>query len=56
MERYLKQDEFAEGSMKPKIDAAIRFLKKGGKQVIIAHLNDLVPAMEGTAGTHIVRD
>lgn len=56
MENYLKQNEFAEGSMKPKVEAAIRFLKQGGRQVIIAHLNDLVPAMEGVAGTHIFRD
>jgi len=42
-ERYLEAGEFGEGSMKPKIQAAIGFLKRGGKETIItdsAKLND----------------
>jgi carbamate kinase len=33
--KYLKNGEFPEGSMGPKIEAAIRFLKHGGKMVVI---------------------
>ncbi|MCF8721131.1 carbamate kinase [Nitrospina gracilis] len=54
METLLNADHFAEGSMKPKVEAAIHFLKRGGRKVIIAHLNDLQRAVEGEAGTQIV--
>jgi carbamate kinase len=54
VEQHLRSGEFAEGSMKPKIEAALRFLKHGGTKVVIAHLNDLLPAVHGETGTHIV--
>jgi len=47
---------FLRGSMGPKIEAAIEFLEGGGKRVIIAHLNDAMPALQGNAGTHVVAD
>jgi carbamate kinase len=53
MESYLEQGEFLEGSMKPKVQAAVDFVKKGGKKAIIANLYDLLSAMEGKTGTHI---
>ncbi|QPJ61604.1 MAG: carbamate kinase [Candidatus Nitronauta litoralis] len=53
MENWLKHGEFAEGSMKPKVEAALKFLDQGGQKVIIAHLFHLVPALEGKTGTHI---
>ncbi|MHC4662122.1 MAG: carbamate kinase [Planctomycetota bacterium] len=53
--KYIKQDHFAEGSMKPKIEAAIDFLSHGGKRVIITRAGILEAALEGRAGTHIVR-
>lgn len=53
MESYLEQGEFMDGSMKPKVQAAVDFVKKGGKKSIIANLYDLLPAMEGKTGTHI---
>ena len=56
MEYYLKQGEFMEGSMKPKVEAAIDFVKNGGKKAIIANLYDLLPATEGKTGTHISAD
>jgi carbamate kinase len=52
--RYLATDEFPEGSMGPKIRAAIEFLEHGGKQVIITSLDCLEAAVAGSAGTHIV--
>lgn len=54
MEGCLERGEFAEGSMKPKVEAALEFLRRGGKKAVIAHLDDLVPAMEEKTGTHIV--
>jgi len=50
------QQHFAAGSMGSKVEAAIRFLEGGGERVIIAHLNDLMPALCGEAGTLIVAD
>ncbi|CCQ91025.1 Carbamate kinase [Nitrospina gracilis 3/211] len=54
METLLNEGHFAEGSMKPKVEAAVYFLKHGGKRVIIAHLNDLQRAVEEKAGTQII--
>lgn len=54
MERYLKEGHFLEGSMKPKVESAIQFLKAGGKRAVIANLYDLVAAVEGKTGTQIV--
>ena len=53
MESYLEKGEFSEGSMKPKVQAAIDFIKKGGKKAIIANLYNLLHAVEGITGTHI---
>jgi len=53
-ERYLEQGHFIMGSMGPKIQAAIRFVKWSGKQAIITSLNSAFEALEGKTGTHIV--
>ena len=52
---YLRRGEFGEGSMAPKIEAAIDFLKKGGERVIITTPEYLIFALDGKAGTLIVR-
>ena len=54
MEKYLQEGHFLEGSMKPKVESAVNFLKGGGKKAIIANLYDLVPAIAGKTGTQIV--
>ncbi|GBE14639.1 MAG TPA: carbamate kinase [Proteobacteria bacterium] len=53
---YYNEGYFAEGSMGPKILAAIRFLDGGGKRVIIGHLEKAMEALSGETGTHIVCD
>lgn len=53
---YLAAGHFAAGSMGPKIEAAIRFLERGGARAIIAHLEEALPALRGETGTHIVPD
>ena len=55
MEEYLQAGEFAEGSMKPKVEAALKFLKEGGKRAIITGLFNLRRAVDGHTGTHILR-
>lgn len=53
MQRYLEQGHFPPGSMGPKIESAIRFLRKGGKEVIITSCSRLLDAVQGKAGTQI---
>ena len=48
------EGHFPPGSMGPKVDAALQFLEGGGKRVIIAHLEEAMPALRGETGTHIV--
>ena len=40
--------------MGPKVKAALRFVRNGGKRAIIASLNDALEALEGASGTQIV--
>jgi carbamate kinase len=54
-EKYMDEGHFLEGSMKPKIQAAINFLKKGGKKVIITHPNKIIEALNNRTGTLITR-
>jgi carbamate kinase len=49
--RLLAEGEFGEGSMAPKVLAAIRFVGSGSKTAIIAHLDDAEAALDGEAGT-----
>ena len=53
-ETYLEEGHFAPGSMKPKILSAVRFLKAGGKKVIITSPQKISVALEGRTGTEIV--
>ena len=52
--QYLDAGHFAPGSMKPKIESALRFLERGGKEVIITQPHNLQGALDGIYGTHIV--
>lgn len=55
MEGYLKDGEFAKGSMKPKVKAGIRFVKSGGERAIITSLDKVIDGLEGKAGTTITK-
>ena len=54
METWLQEGHFLAGSMMPKVEAALYFLKNGGRKTVIAHLNQLADAVTGQAGTHIL--
>lgn len=56
MKNYLVLGHFAEGSMKPKIEAAIHFLEHGGREVIITSPQSIEKALRGETGTKIVGD
>lgn len=51
--KFMAEGHFAKGSMLPKIEAAVKFLENGGKQVIITTPEKLADAVEGNAGTRI---
>jgi carbamate kinase len=53
IKKYYDEGHFPEGSMGPKILAAIRFLESGGKKVIISHVDKGYKAFKGETGTHI---
>jgi carbamate kinase len=53
-EKYARAGQFPAGSMGPKIDAALRFLRAGGEQVVITDPAHLSAAVAGKAGTRIV--
>ena len=54
MEAYLAAGHFPPGNMGPKVESALRFLRNGGKEVVITSYEHLAEAVAGTAGTHIV--
>ena len=52
--RYIAEGHFAEGSMKPKIEAAVDYLESGGGRAIITVTDRIEDALAGRTGTHIV--
>jgi len=55
MREYQKEGHFRAGSMGPKVEAALRFVENGGSRAVIAGLSEAVKALEGNAGTQIVK-
>ena len=51
---YLEQGQFAKGSMGPKIEAVLNYLRDGGKQAIITNPENIERALNGETGTVIV--
>lgn len=53
MRQLLAEGHFAEGSMKPKVEAALDFLGRGGKKTIICSIRNIDEALAGKDGTII---
>jgi carbamate kinase len=53
--KYMREGQFAKGSMEPKMLAAIRFIEWGGKRAIITSLDKAHDAIESKTGTEIVK-
>jgi len=53
MKRYYAEGHFKEGSMGPKVLAAVRFVEAGGETSTIGHLYDLIELVEGKKGTTV---
>lgn len=52
-ERYLQEGHFAPGSMRPKIEAALEFVRASGQQALITSPENIGRALQGEAGTRI---
>lgn len=55
IEEYQNHGHFKAGSMGPKVEACRRFVVNGGKNAIITLLDTALDALEGKAGTRIVK-
>lgn len=55
LRRHLDNNEFQQGSMKPKVEAALRFVEGGGDLAIITAPDKLAAALDGRAGTRVRR-
>ncbi|GAF99321.1 unnamed protein product, partial [marine sediment metagenome] len=53
-EKYLEEGHFLMGSMGPKMQAGIRFVRWSGKETVITSLDMAAEALAGGSGTHIV--
>ncbi len=55
LEDHLVREPFSAGSMGPKVRAAYRFVRDGGRQATICALEQAVEGLRGEAGTTVVR-
>ena len=53
---WINKGQFGEGTMLPKIHAAIYFLEHHGQKVVITSLNKIEQAINGEAGTIITKE
>ncbi len=51
--RSLREGQFADGSMRPKIEAGLEFLRHGGRQFVVTDIPSLPRALRGEAGTRV---
>jgi carbamate kinase len=52
--QYMAEGHFAAGSMRPKVEAIIHFLERGGPSAVISDPPNLAAALRGEAGTWFV--
>ncbi len=51
---YLEDGHFSQGSMLPKVEAALQFSLNSGKRAVIASINQIEAAVTGKTGTEIL--
>jgi carbamate kinase len=55
MEKYVQEGQFPAGSMGPKVEAVMQYSEATGNRGIICHLEEIEKAIEGEAGTEIIK-
>ncbi len=53
-QQYLQEGQFPPGSMGPKVEAAMQFMRRGGERAIITSISRIEDAVAGSAGTEFV--
>ena len=53
--KLISDGQFPRGNMKPKVESCVRYVEGGGKRAIITSLEKAKLALDGKAGTQIVR-
>jgi len=53
-QRHLREGQFPPGSMGPKVEACLNYLKRGGREALITSARRLDRALVGRAGTRLV--
>ena len=53
---FLRNEKDSKGSMGPKVEAALQFVRGGGKRAVITSIEAICDSVEGTAGTRISRN
>lgn len=53
LRKHLDAGEFGEGSMKPKVEAALGFVEDGGGRAVITSADNLRDALDGDTGTQV---
>lgn len=54
--QWIAEREFPPGSMRTKVEGAILYIERGGKEAVICHLDSVARAVAGKTGTRIVPD
>jgi len=54
-QRYMEEGHFTPGSMYPKIEACVQFIKDGGEMALITDPPNIMRALNGETGTRIVK-
>jgi carbamate kinase len=52
---FLATNKCGQGSMGPKVKAAVEFIQRGGKKAIIASVENIFDSVNGIAGTQIIK-
>ena len=55
LQAFYDEGQFPAGSMGPKVESVIKFIKNGGKHAIITSFECLPEALEEKAGTHLTK-
>ncbi|RAK09383.1 carbamate kinase [Halanaerobium saccharolyticum] len=53
IEKHLAEGQFGKGSMAPKVESAVKFVREGGRKAVITSLDKVRAAVRGEAGTII---
>lgn len=56
LSKYVNENQFAKGSMLPKVEACIEFVSTGNGVAIITSLDKAIAALKGDMGTKIIKE